>query len=348
VKKMKFKTLEWKQNALHLTDQRVLPNQIRVMRCRDEKDCWKAIREMVVRGAPAIGVTAAYGVYLGVRSFKGLNRERFKTRFKVVCNYLRRARPTARNLFSAIESMQTVFEKAEKLGVEQIKRLLLREARRLEKEDQKLCEGIGRHGARLVRSGFTIMTHCNAGALATAGIGTALSVVYTALWSGKRVEVVATETRPFMQGARLTTWELAKNGVPVTMICDSAVGHMLSLGTIDMVVVGADRIAANGDVANKIGTYNIACLAREHGVPFYVAAPSTTFDASIPSGKQIEIEMRPVSEITRPYGKRLISKGVKLLNPAFDVTPAKLISGIITEKGVFKPPFRKSLLKWES
>ena len=307
--------IRWKRDRLELLDQRLLPDKKVYVTCRTAEQVAKAIRDMVVRGAPAIGCAAAFGVVLGKGSAKA---------YKV----LRESRPTAVNLFWALERMKGATD-------------LEREAKAIYEEDLAANRTMGEHGAALIPAGARIMTHCNTGALATAGHGTALGIVRSS--KGKKVSVIACETRPYLQGARLTAWECMQEGIPCTLITDSMAGHLLSRGEVDVVVVGADRIAANGDVANKIGTYALAVLARRHGVPFYVAAPLSTFDPNIPDGSRIPIEERPGEEVTGYRKTRWAPKGVQVRNPAFDVTPAELITGIICEKGVVLEPDRQKL-----
>jgi len=340
---MRFRTLAWKGNYLELIDQTRLPGETVYLRCRDGEEVWKAIRTMKVRGAPAIGVAAAFGVYLEVTRFKGSDIRSFVREFRRVTQRMAEARPTARNLFSALEAMDEVVRGYRGRSPEELKKLLLKKALQLAKQDEDLCRAMGRYGSKLLKSGECVLTHCNAGALATAGMGTALAVIYAARSAGKKIEVMVTETRPFLQGARLTSWELKENGVPVTLICDNMVGSVMRAGKIKRVIVGADRIAANGDTANKIGTYQVAELARIHGIPFYVAAPSTTFDFSLKSGKEIPIEIRDGNEVYAAFSRTTAPRGVSIYNPAFDVTPNNLISAIITEKGIFRAPYLKSL-----
>ncbi len=339
-----------------LTEQTLLPNQLKRVRIKDAREMWKAIRRLAVRGAPAIGIAAAYGVVLGVRRSKARTARTFLKELKRVTGYLASSRPTAVNLFWALERIEARAERempssqngtamTSRFDVRDIARALLEEARLIHAEDRELCKAIGRHGATLLRDGWNVLTHCHAGALATGGAGTALSVVYGAVAAGKTVRVFADETRPLLQGARLTAWELQEAGVDVTVLCDNAAATLMRSGEVQCVVTGADRIATNGDVANKIGTYGVAVLAREHGVPFYVAAPSTTFDLKIKSGKDITIEMRAESEVTEGFGRRTVPKGVAVYNPAFDVTPAKYVKGIITEKGVLRPPFKAAIAR---
>ncbi|HNV86134.1 MAG TPA: S-methyl-5-thioribose-1-phosphate isomerase [Candidatus Omnitrophota bacterium] len=340
--KRRFETLRWKKNYLELLDQTKLPAKVIYLRCRTEDDVWRAIRTMKVRGAPAIGVAAAYGAALGAERIKAPDRKRFLQRFSRLICKLASARPTARNLFSALEQVERAVRKSSAVYVEDLKKVVRCEAERFDRKDRCLCEAIGRFGEKLFKSGDTVLTHCNAGALATAGIGTALGVLYTAAKRGKKLKVFADETRPFLQGARLTAWELQANGLDVTLICDNMAGFVMRNGLIDKVIVGADRIARNGDTANKIGTYMVAELARKNRIPFYVAAPTTTFDFSLKDGRGIEIEIRSGGEVYSAFDGGIAPRGVKIYNPAFDVTPHELISGIITEKGVvFNPDERK-------
>lgn len=342
-KGMRFQTLAWKDTHLELIDQTQLPWKTVYIRCRDMASVWSAIREMKVRGAPAIGVAAAFGVYLGVKDCRSGATLAFMRRFQRVARRMAEARPTAKNLTTTLDRLEELVSQNLHERPLELKRLILGEALEIMAEDEQLCQAIGRHGEKLIESGDRVLTHCNAGALATAGIGTALAAVYCAVQGGKRVTVFAPETRPFLQGARLTAWELVQNHVPVTLICDNTAGYLMEQGRIDKVVVGADRIARNGDTANKIGTYTLAELAHAHGIPFYVAAPSTTFDFSCEDGSKIPIEIRPGREMIRDFAKQVAPRGAKLFYPAFDVTPARLITGIITEKGVFRPPYRTSL-----
>jgi methylthioribose-1-phosphate isomerase len=333
---------------LSLVDQTLLPGRFVRARVSSVKELWSALRRLVVRGAPAIGVAAAYGVVLGGRASRGGSAKELEAGVLAAAEYLATSRPTAVNLFWALDRMKARLKEllsSRPFSREALLLGLLEEARAIHQEDRELCDAIGRHGARLLRSGDTVLTHCNAGALATGGSGTALSVLYAAAAEGKKVSVFADETRPLWQGARLTSWELEQAGIDVTVICDSMAGSVLASGKVDCVIVGADRIAASGDVANKIGTYGVAVLAREHGVPFYVAAPSTTFDSSLRSGKQIPIEERSADEVAAPFGLRVAPRGVRVYNPAFDVTPARYVTGIITERGVIRPPYSRSIRK---
>ncbi len=330
--------LEWKNDRLVMIDQRKLPLKEIYLAYRDHNGVARAIETMVVRGAPAIGVAAAYGVALGMMGLGSANA--LDRRFAAVYRRLERTRPTARNLFWALERMKRTFEESWNLSLPALKRRLLDEARAIEREDVATNEAIGRHGRSLIRNGWTVLTHCNAGELATAGYGTAVGVIRAAHDQGKKIRVFADETRPFLQGARLTCWELDRRGIPVVLITDNMAGWFMKKGEIQAVVVGADRIARNGDTANKIGTYSVAVLAKEHGIPFYVAAPMSTVDASLETGAGIPIEERNAREVRTIGGRCVAPPGVAVRNPAFDVTPAKLITGIITEKGVFRPPYR--------
>ncbi|MBI3821142.1 MAG: S-methyl-5-thioribose-1-phosphate isomerase [Planctomycetes bacterium] len=331
------RTVQWIGDLpghVRLIDQTLLPTQVAYRDCKTVEEVWEAIRTLRVRGAPAIGVAAAMGVVVGIQSHT--DPANYGKRLKEVADYLRTSRPTAVNLFWAIERMEKKASEPEAL-VKGVTRVLLAEALAIEEEDRRMCRAIGRIGADLVQEGQGILTHCNAGGLATAEYGTALAVMYTALEQGKQFRVFADETRPLLQGARLTAWELQQAGIDVTLICDNMAAQVMREGKIQLVVVGADRIAANGDTANKIGTYGVAVLARAHGIPFYVAAPSSTFDLAIKDGSQIPIEQRDPREITEGLGKVVAPAGVRVYNPAFDVTPAELIAGIITEKGLIQP-----------
>ncbi len=331
-------TVEWKEGVICLLDQTQLPGRTTILECKDVATVASAIRELRVRGAPAIGVTAAMGVALGARSTTVTDVTVLTNHVLAVCDQLAATRPTAVNLFWAIERMKRVLRKSRDRTVREIQARLVEEALAIQQEDIAMCKAMGQHGADRIKHGQQILTHCNAGALATAGYGTALGVVRTAWEQGKNIHVFADETRPILQGARLTAWELMEDGIPVTLITDNMAGALMQQGRIDLCVVGADRIAANGDVANKIGTYSVAVLAKAHGIPFYVAAPSSTIDVLTPSGSSIPIEERPMHEITTLYGGAWIApKGVNVLNPAFDVTPAEYITAIITEQGVFAP-----------
>ena len=338
-------TIEWKDGVVVMIDQRKLPGTEVYVTCRTAPDVARAIKTMVIRGAPAIGVAAAMGIALGMRHSKATGTKQFATEFQKTCDLMAGTRPTAVNLFWAIERMKKTFADAAQGGcsVEELKQHLEADAIRIHDEDVASCRSMGAHGATLVPDTARILTHCNAGALATAGYGTALGVIRAAAEQGKTIAVLADETRPFLQGARLTAWELVKDGIETTVITDNMAGSMMRLGHVDLVVVGADRIAANGDVANKVGTYPVAVLAREHEIPFYVAAPISTIDLRTPDGSTIPIEERNDREVTHVGATRLTPAGALIRNPAFDVTPAKFITAIITERGIARPPYTESL-----
>lgn len=333
------RTIQWVGDLpghVRLLDQTLLPTQVAYRDCATVEDVWEAIRVLRVRGAPAIGIAAAMGVVVGMQVHS--EKSTYGQRLREVTDYLRTSRPTAVNLFWALERLEKkVGPLLERSTLQALTQTLLNEARTIENEDRQMCHAIGAVGAELVRSGQGILTHCNAGGLATAEYGTALAVMFTAAKQGKVIQVFADETRPLLQGARLTTWELQQAGIDVTLICDNMAAQVMREGKIQLAIVGADRIAANGDTANKIGTYGVAVLARAHGVAFYVAAPSSTFDLRIADGSQIPIEQRDPREITQGLGKIIAPEGVRVYNPAFDVTPAELITGIITEKGLISP-----------
>jgi methylthioribose-1-phosphate isomerase len=335
-----FETIRWSDEGVVMIDQRKLPREEVYVTCRSYREVAEAIRTMVIRGAPAIGVAAAMGVALGMLEADSAEPD---AAFEEIARTLAATRPTAVNLFWALERMRRAYEQVRGQPLAVIRRRLVEEARRIRDEDIAINQAIGRHGAPLVPDGKIVLTHCNAGALATAGYGTALGVIRAAIATGKRIEVYACETRPFLQGARLTAWELLRDGIPTTLITDNMAGHFLRSGRIGCVVVGADRIAANGDVANKIGTYALAVLARENGVPFYVAAPVSTLDLSLASGEQIPIEQRPAEEVTHVFGVRVAPEGVCVENPAFDVTPGCYVTAIVTERGVARPPYADTL-----
>jgi len=331
-------TVEWKDGAVRLLDQSRLPEHIEFIDCRDYQTVAKAIRELRVRGAPAIGVTAAMGVALGAQEINTVDYDSFVKAVSAICDHLAATRPTAVNLFWAIERMKQALASLRGRAVMEVKRALIEESQRILDEDIAMNKAMGRHGAALIQDGHTILTHCNAGALATAGYGTALGVVRAAWEQGKKIRVIADETRPVLQGARLTAWELMQDKIPVTLITDNMAGSLMRQGLVHLCVVGADRIAANGDVANKIGTYSVAVLAKAHHIPFYVAAPYSTIDLATPSGDHITIEQRRPEEVTSIFnGPMIAPKGVTVFNPAFDVTPAELVTAIITERGIFKP-----------
>jgi methylthioribose-1-phosphate isomerase len=336
-------TLEWTDHGVCFLDQTKLPAEEVYVTATTHTEVADVIRNMVVRGAPAIGVAAAMGIALGVKNSKAENGADLKNDFDQICETIRQTRPTAVNLFWAIRRMQEKFEKLRVRPVPQIKQALIEEAQRVHAEDIAANRAMGRHGATLMPSSGGVLTHCNAGALATAGYGTALGVIRAAVEQGKKIHVYADETRPFLQGSRLTAWELMKDGIPTTVISDNMAGAMMKQGKIGAIVVGADRIAANGDVANKIGTYTVAVLAKEHGIPFYVAAPISTVDLDTPDGSKIPIEQRNAKEVTHIAGRQMVPEGVSVENPAFDVTPAKYIAAIITERGVARAPYLESL-----
>ncbi|HEY8551126.1 MAG TPA: S-methyl-5-thioribose-1-phosphate isomerase [Vicinamibacterales bacterium] len=338
-------TIEWQGDAVVMVDQRKLPGKEIYVRCRSANEVAKAIKTMVIRGAPAIGVAAAMGLALGVRKSTATGTRQLMAEFLRQCDTMAATRPTAVNLFWAIDRMKRRFTELARAGasVDDIRTQLEAEAMAIHDEDVASCRALGAHGATLVPQTASILTHCNAGALATAGYGTALGVIRAAAEAGKSVRVLADETRPFLQGARLTAWELVKDGIDTTVITDNMAGHLMKQGLIDLVVVGADRIAANGDTANKIGTYSVAVLAKEHGIPFYVAAPLSTIDLDTPDGSGIPIEERPAREVTHVGTAQLTPDGAAIRNPAFDVTPARFITAIVTEKGVCRPDFSESL-----
>ena len=340
---MSFRTIEWRGNSVIMIDQTRLPAEELYREYTDFTGVAEAIRGMVIRGAPAIGIAAAMGVALGAREIIADTFDSFFRQLENVCDLLARTRPTAVNLVWALERMKRVALSHRGLDLKSIRELLKAESIAIEQEDLQICRKIGKNGAALVKEGASILTHCNAGGLATAGYGTALGVIRAAQEAGKGVQVFADETRPWLQGARLTAWELMKDAIPVTLITDNMAGWLMKTGEIDFCVVGADRIAANGDTANKIGTYSIAVLAKENRIPFYVAAPISTFDLKLASGDEIPIEERAAEEVTRLQGVSTAPEGVKVRNPAFDVTPARYITGIITEKGVVRGDYEREL-----
>jgi methylthioribose-1-phosphate isomerase len=338
-------TIAWEDDAIVMIDQRKLPGQEVYVRCTTAAEVAKAIRSMVIRGAPAIGVAAAMGLAIGMRRSKATGTRSYTAEFTKLCQLMAETRPTAVNLFWAIERMKKSLSQGLLAGesTEQLTARLEREARAVHDEDIECCRAMGRHGAAVIGQRSRVLTHCNAGALATAGYGSALGVIRAAVEQGKQVAVFADETRPFLQGARLTAWELMRDGIDTTVITEGMAGPLMRAGGIDLVVVGADRVAANGDVANKIGTYTVAVLAREHDIPFYVAAPCSTIDLATPDGSAIPIEQRNPREISHLGPTRLTPEGAKIWNPAFDVTPHRYVTGIITEKGILRPPYTESL-----
>jgi methylthioribose-1-phosphate isomerase len=342
---MPVPTIEWKENNVRIIDQTRLPTEKKFVTIEDAGAMWEAIKTLKVRGAPAIGIAAAFGVYLGIRDFEGDDPEEFSRAFEEVCDYLAGSRPTAVNLFWAIDRIKALVKRHEDLAVPEIKKLVLDEAKSMVEEDNRVCRSIGEHGVALFEEGGSVLTHCNAGGLATAMYGTALAPVFRAHELGINVHVWVDETRPLLQGARITAWELVEAGIPATLITDSMAAYVMSQKKVDLVIVGADRIASNGDTANKIGTLGVAVSANSFDVPFYVAAPVSTIDRTLHSGNEIPIEERDPEEIKCGFGKRTAPEEVAAYNPAFDVTPARYIKGIITEKGIIKPPYGKSIAK---
>jgi len=341
-----METMRWENDTLVLLDQTRLPQKVEYIHCKDYRTVAEAIRNLSVRGAPAIGVAAAYGLILGLQALQIHTRQEFITEAKRVAEELILTRPTAVNLKWALERMLDKLDGATVSSPAELKKLLLEEAHAIYQEDIGANKSMGRYGQELVPHGARILTHCNAGALATAGYGTALGVVRAAKEAGKTVSVYADETRPLLQGARLTAWEMVQENIPVTLITDNMAASLMARGMVDLVLVGADRIAANGDTANKIGTYGLALLSREHNLPFYVAAPLSTVDFTLAEGKDIPIEERNHQEVTHIAGRMTAAAGVKVWNPAFDVTPARLITAIITDRGIVKPPYRENLNKF--
>ncbi len=343
---MAIQTIKWTNSAVIIIDQRKLPLTLKYVVCKDVKTLWAAIKTLTIRGAPALGVAAAFAVLLGLKDFKGKDRFAFEKFLDKLCVYVGSSRPTAVNLFNALTQMKSVLAGNPKASVEQLKILLKKEAFDIYNEDRIVCRQIGKNGSGLIKNGSRILTICNTGALVTVDYGTALGVMYSAKARGKRFKVYACETRPLLQGARLTTWELMRAGIDVTLITDSMAATLMRQGKIDMVMTGADRIALNGDTANKIGTYNLAVLARYHKIPFYVAAPLSTFDRKTKTGRDIPIEERDSKEITEIKGVRIAPRGVKTYNPAFDVTDHRLVKGIVTEKGIIYSSFKKHIRKF--
>ncbi len=338
---MMIQPISYRDGVIELLDQTKLPGEVVVLKIRGFRELARAIREMKIRGAPAIGLAAAYGVVLGLRDLE--DETSLDRRFREVVEELKRTRPTAVNLFWALGRMERAFERDRNQGLTKLKEALLAEAEQIHRETLEADRAIGHFGAELLPEGAIVLTYCNTGALATGGYGTALGVVRSAWELGKLKKVLVCETRPLLQGARLTAWELEQEGIPYELITDSAAGHFMARGEVEAVVVGADRIAKNGDTANKIGTYSLAVLAHYHRIPFYVAAPSSTFDPEAPTGEEIPLEERPPEEVTQLGGLRLAPSGAKARNPAFDVTPHQLISAIITERGVLRPPFGEAI-----
>ncbi len=343
-----IETLEWTDTGVRFIDQTKLPTEETYVNCTTHDQVADVIRTMVVRGAPAIGVAAAMGIALGMQNSKAATEPELRRELDEVSRIIGETRPTAVNLFWAIQRMKAKFDSLHGRPVAEIKRELIEEARRMHAEDIAANQAMGRHGATLMPSSGGVLTHCNAGALATCGYGTALGVIRAAVEQGKKIHVYADETRPFLQGSRLTAWELLKDGIDTTVISDNMAGAMMRQGKIQAIVVGADRIAANGDVANKIGTYTVAVLAKEHDIPFYVAAPISTVDLATPDGSKIPIEQRNAREVTHIGGRQMVPDGVGVENPAFDVTPAKYVAAIVTERGIARVPYGESLKKLAS
>ena len=340
---MAIETIKWVHNSAKIIDQTKLPAKLEYIYCRDVKRMWQAIKRLEVRGAPAIGVAGAFGILLGVQHFKGDDRQAFLKQLHHTCDYLATSRPTAINLFHMIEAMRVVALEHPTAHVKTLKKLLFRKAMEIFAEDRRVCRRMGDYGAKLIKNGMCCLTVCNAGALATVDYGTAQGVFYSAKKQGKKFSVYACETRPLLQGARLTCWELTREKIDTTLICDNMAATLMAQGKVDIIFTGADRIAVNGDAANKIGTYMLAVLAKHHGVPFYMVAPKSSFDLGIKLGKQIPIEQRNPNEVTHFAGVATAPRGVKVYNPAFDVTPASLISGIVTEYGIINPPYRRNI-----
>ena len=340
---MAFSTIEWADGRIRMIDQTLLPTEFKQIYCDDIASVWEAIKSLRVRGAPAIGIAGALGAVLGIWDSTATTYDAFAAELKSATDYLATSRPTAVNLFWALDRMNRTAAENACLEIPVLKARLLAEAQEIIEEDKAMCRAIGQHGMALLDENDTILTHCNAGGLATSDYGTALAVMFSAHEAGKNIRVFADETRPLLQGARLTTWELMQAGIDVTLICDNMAAQVMKEGKIQCVIVGADRIAANGDTANKIGTYNVAILAEAHGIPFYVAAPTSTLDFALKTGDEIPIEQRAAAEVTEGFGKVTAPEGVKVYSPAFDVTPAALVSAIVTEKGVARPPYTESL-----
>lgn len=340
---MAVSTIEWADGRIRMIDQTLLPTEFKQIYCDDIASVWEAIKSLRVRGAPAIGIAGALGAVLGTWDSTATTYDAFAAELKSATDYLATSRPTAVNLFWALDRINRTAAENSHLEIPALKARLLAEAQEIIEEDRAMCRAIGQHGMALLDENDTILTHCNAGGLATSDYGTALAVMFSAHEAGKNIHVFADETRPLLQGARLTTWELMQAGIDVTLICDNMAAQVMKEGKIQCVIVGADRIAANGDTANKIGTYNVAILAEAHGIPFYVAAPTSTLDFALKTGDEIPIEQRAAEEITEGFGKLTAPEGVKVYSPAFDVTPATLVTAIITEKGVARPPYTESL-----
>lgn len=340
---MSIETIKWVDGCVRIIDQTKLPNKFEYIYCRDVETMWRAIKRLSVRGAPAIGVAAAFGVLLGIQRFKGPDKPKFLKLFSKTCDYLSTSRPTAVNLFNRLDEMRAVVNRNPQADPVSLKKMLFKEAMAIFKAERDICRRMGDYGAGLIKDGMQCLTICNAGALATVRYGTALGVFYSAKAQGKKFRVYSCETRPLLQGARLTCWELLRQKIDTTLICDNMAASLMARGQVDIIFAGADRIASNGDTANKIGTYMLAVLARHHGIPFYIVAPHSSFDTAIKSGKQIPIEERDSEEVTHFAGVSIAPKGIKVYNPAFDVTPADLITGIVTEYGIIYPSYVKNI-----
>lgn len=340
---MPIPTIYWDDGIVKLIDQTKLPDELVYIECRTKEDIWKAIKNMQIRGAPAIGIAAGFGVVLGVQSIKGTTYTQFKKELDKIISYLLSVRPTAVNISWALNRMRRVVEENKGRDIRFLKELLLKEAMKILEEDKQICRRMASFGAQFIRSGQNILTHCNAGGLATSGYGTALGILFYAKERGRMFHVYVDETRPVLQGARLTMWELIQAGIECTLICDNMAASLMSQGKIDLVIVGGDRIARNGDTANKIGTYGLACLAHIHKIPFYVVAPRSSFDLNIPDGNSIPIEERDPEEVTCIKGIRIAPMGANVYNPSFDITSARFITAFITEYGIIKPPFSKNI-----
>lgn len=340
---MSVNTIAFENGEVKIIDQTLLPTKTEYKVILTKEEMWEAIKKLRIRGAPAIGIAAAFGVYLGIRHSKASNFEEFWQEVVDTTDYLATSRPTAVNLFWALDRMRKFIQRHSHLPIPELKSKILEEAKTILAEDIEVCRKIGEHGAALLKDGQGVLTHCNAGGLATAKYGTALAPIFIAKEQGKTIRVFSDETRPLLQGARLTTWELKEGGIPVTLICDNMAATVMAKGWVQAVIVGTDRVAANGDVANKIGTYGVAIIAKANGIPFYVAAPTSTIDLSTPTGAQIPIEERDTSEITNGFGLQTAPDGIDVYNPAFDVTPHEYVTAFITEKGVVYPPFQENL-----
>jgi methylthioribose-1-phosphate isomerase len=340
---MPVPTISYEKGEVRIIDQTMLPLSKVFITLHTREQMWEAIKKLRIRGAPALGIAAAFGVYLGIREYSDHDHGAFLRRFEDSCRYIATARPTAVNLFWAIERIRDLVEHHRKLPVEELKQLVLQEALYMIDEDNRTCLSIGDHGVELIEDGYSLLTHCNAGGLATAMYGTALSPLFRAREKGLRIHVYVDETRPLLQGARITAWELLEAGIPTTLITDNMAAFTMSQGRVNLVIVGADRIAANGDTANKIGTLGVALAAREFGVPFYIAAPLSTIDMKTATGADIPIEERDRDEVIRGFGTQTAPDSVQVYNPAFDVTPSRYISGIITERGIIKPPYGRNI-----